>query len=88
MAKKLFLVSISVAFAATFMLFFSVNSFGKEESIVFLIALLAGGVALAFFIRKNKEVFDELTHEPSEKNWRILLRTLKRNNSKDHSENA
>lgn len=88
MAKKLFLISLFVAFATTFIPFFSVHPFGKEEVVVYSIAMLAGAIALGFFCWKNREVLSEVTEEPSEKNWQIFLSTLKRNRSKEHSKDA
>lgn len=88
MAKKLFLFSLLGAYAIQIMLFFSRHQFGREEVIVLSIALLAEGIAVGFFFWKNKEVLNEVTVEPSEKNWQIFVGTFKRKKSKEHSKDA
>lgn len=88
MAKKLFLFSLFIAYAIQIMLFFSKHHAGREEVIVLLIALLAEGLVVGLFFWKNREALNEVTEHPSEKNWQILLSTLKRNKSKEHSKDA
>jgi hypothetical protein len=78
MALRLFLFVAGGTLATAFLAFFKEHDFEREPILVFAWAMTAGVVALAMFFYKNRDLFNQMTVEPSTRNVEIWMEFLKR----------